>query len=125
MFRKNDVWIVLLFVIIAVATALGYHFAANNDETGKIAVISLDGQIIKKINLDSLTEPLKIEIDGHYRQVIYAEPGRICFGESECPHKSCVKMGWISERGSSAVCLPNRVIIKIEGDFEETDGVVY
>lgn len=126
MFRKNDIWIVLVFIIIAAVTALAYHFAAGaGDETGTIAVISMDGKIIKTINLDTLAEPVKIEIAGQYRQVIYAEQGRICFGESECPNKSCVKIGWISQRGSTAVCLPNRVIIKIEGNSDETDGVVY
>jgi hypothetical protein len=124
--RKNDILIVLVFIIIASSIALAYHFSASSgNETGNIAVISMDGKVIKTINLDTLTEPIKIEINGRYSQVIYAEQGRICFGESECPYKSCVKMGWISKRGSTAVCLPNRVIIKIEGTSDETDGVVY
>lgn len=126
MFRKNDIWIILIFIIIAAATALAYHSAINDqDGTGNIAVIRMDGAIIETVNLDTLAEPVKIEINGQYRQVIYAEQGRICFGESECPHKLCVRMGWISERGSTVVCLPNRVIIRIEGNSDETDGVVY
>ncbi|HRR92028.1 MAG TPA: NusG domain II-containing protein [bacterium] len=34
---------------------------------------------------------------------------------SPCPDKLCVKQGYISESGQVIICLPNRVVIKIEG----------
>jgi len=43
---------------------------------------------------------------------------------SPCPHQVCVRRGWISRRGEVAVCLPNRLIIKIMGAASDVDAVV-
>lgn len=34
---------------------------------------------------------------------------------SDCPDKTCVKTGVLKEAGQRAVCLPNRVIVYLEG----------
>lgn len=60
-----------------------------------------------------------------YRAVVLVENGRIRFEESNCPDKTCVKTGWLDKPGDSAVCLPGRFMIKIEGIKDEVDGVTY
>ena len=35
--------------------------------------------------------------------------------ESDCPTQDCVHTGHISRRGQSIVCLPARVIVRLEG----------
>lgn len=46
--------------------------------------------------------------------------------ESDCHNKTCISIGEISKNGQSSACLPNRVIISIEGDDNgEVDVVTY
>jgi hypothetical protein len=43
--------------------------------------------------------------------------------ESPCPHKLCVSQGWQKHPGAWVACLPNRVIVSIEGEGDrEIDG---
>jgi hypothetical protein len=41
--------------------------------------------------------------------------GKVRILNSPCPLKICEKKGWISKKGDFIICVPNRVIIKIEG----------
>jgi hypothetical protein len=81
--------------------------------------------VIRKINLDDVDKPERIVIKGEYEEVILAEKGRIRFEDANCPDRVCVKTGWLSRKGDIAVCLPNRTIIKIEGESRDVDGGTY
>jgi hypothetical protein len=48
--------------------------------------------------------------------VLEIHGGQVRVIESSCPLKICVKMGAISSPGRAIVCLPNKVVIVIEGD---------
>ena len=37
------------------------------------------------------------------------------FVESQCYDHTCERTGWVSRVGDTAVCLPNRMMIKIVG----------
>jgi hypothetical protein len=41
--------------------------------------------------------------------------GQVRIEESSCPDKVCVKTGWISRPGQAIVCLPHRIVVRIEG----------
>jgi hypothetical protein len=45
--------------------------------------------------------------------ILTVKDKRISFSYSECPDKVCINTGWIAYPGQSAVCLPNRVMVKI------------
>ncbi|MDD3244152.1 MAG: NusG domain II-containing protein [Eubacteriales bacterium] len=46
---------------------------------------------------------------------------RVC--ASDCPDQVCVRTGWISRPGQTAVCLPNRLVVRVSGGEEALDGV--
>lgn len=59
---------------------------------------------------------LRIEIgDGREATLELLESGKVRVTESTCPDKICVRTGWIGRPGQSIVCLPNRVVVRIEG----------
>ena len=35
--------------------------------------------------------------------------------DSGCPDKTCVRAGILTQAGQSAVCLPGRVVLRLEG----------
>jgi hypothetical protein len=80
----------------------------------RIAVITQNKNIIERIDLDEVSQPREIELGGSYTETIRVEKGRIRFVKADCPDKICVNTGWLEEPGDTAVCLPNRAVVRIE-----------
>jgi hypothetical protein len=113
----------LIIAIILVAVFMLPTFYTTQATDNLIAVVTKDGQEIRRIILTNLTEPITMELQYEYYDKITAEQGRIRFTEADCPEKICVNTGWLSKPGQAAVCLPNGLIIRIEGsDKSEIDA---
>ena len=114
---KNKTAILILILIVALsATALILRAVLTSG--GKTAVIYQNGEIIREINLDEITEPLEFAIEGGDGQTndVRVEQGRIRITSASCPDKICVHQGWIENGVVPIVCLPNKVTIEICGD---------
>lgn len=127
MLKKGDIILVLTLAGIIILSFVGLQVYKNfnNAGTGKIAVIRQNDKVIKKIDLDKVSEPQRIEVKGDYVDVVLVEKGKIRFEEANCPDLVCVKSGWMNRKGDMAVCLPNRVSIRIEGTDPSVDGVAF
>lgn len=126
MLKKGDIILLGIAAIIIAASFIGVSlYKGSGSNIGRIAVIKQDDKVVERIDLDSISEPREIKISGEYDEVIVAEKGRIRFEEADCPDKVCVKTGWLSKKGDMAVCLPNRTMIKIEGQSKDVDIVTY
>lgn len=126
MLKKGDIILVAIILVAVLLGTAGFNFLKKSDAGNKnIAVIRKDNRIIRKIDLDKVKESERITVGGSYRDTILVEKGRIRFEEADCPDQVCVKTGWLSKKGDMAVCLPNRTIIKIEGETDEVDGTTY
>ena len=90
----------------------------------KTAKIYQNGEIIREINLDTLTEPIEFEItdESGHKNAVRAEKGRIRITSADCPDKVCVNMGWIENGVVPIVCLPNKVTIEITGANSDIDA---
>mgnify|MGYP002801110580 CR=1 FL=1 len=118
--KRPTLWDLLVAVLVAgIAVAL---FFSLREESGNFlsARVVLDGETIAQYNLTTLTEPITLEVDAaSYPLTIQAEPGRICILESSCPGQDCVHTGWASRAGQQIICLPNRLVISLEGGTSE------
>ena len=87
---------------------------------GSTVVISVDGRDYKSFPLD---EDTRFVIDGYHggSNVLVIENGEAYLESASCPDKLCVNMGKISKVGQSIICLPNKVVIEIRGDSDETE----
>ena len=124
MLKKGDI-VLFSFIILVILTGILYsNYYKNKDASAhKIAVIKQDDKVIRSIDLDAVQKPEIINIQGNYKLVIAIEMGRIRFQEANCPDRTCVKTGWLESKGDTAVCLPNRTIIKIERKAEKVDVI--
>ncbi|MDR2780132.1 MAG: NusG domain II-containing protein [Synergistaceae bacterium] len=107
----------------AAALALFVHSGERPPEGEKYADITVDGQIVKTIPLgrEGTYSPA-----GRPGVQIAARGGMIGFVRSDCPDKICVHTGFLSIPGQSAVCLPNRVVVRVASrKEEELDSIVY
>lgn len=126
MLKKGDiVLIACLIASVIVGFAVLRFFRGDGYDSHRIAVIKQNDKIIKRIDLDEVQKPERIDVSSGFYEVILVERGRIRFEEANCPDLVCVKTGWLTEKGDVAVCLPNRTIIRIEGEGEKVDGGTY
>ena len=112
-----------LFAAILIVTALvSAGLLLLRPKGGAAAEIWLDGELIRTIDLETLTEPVEIPVgDGN---VVQAEKGRVRMLSADCPDKLCVHMGWTDSPAMPIVCLPNRVTVVITGADGERDAVI-
>ena len=115
----GDGVLALLVILCAAALFFGLRPASGNLLTARIV---LDGVLVAEYDLNALTSPVELAVDGGaYPMVIQAEPGRIRVLESGCPSQDCVHTGHISRSGQSIVCLPARVTVRLVGGSGEAD----
>ena len=58
---------------------------------------------------------------GDYTNTVRVEGGKIAIVQSTCPGSDCVHSGWMDTAGQAIVCLPNKVIVRIEGGASQVD----
>lgn len=112
--KKTKIWIAVLLSVVLLGL-LGF-FALSHLGGGTIAVITVDGQEYQRIDLSRVTESYDIEIDTKYGyNTVHVEPGRISVTEADCPDGICVAQGAIDRGGVPIICMPHRLVVKIEG----------
>jgi hypothetical protein len=72
---------------------------------------------------------IPLDVDGRYPVIgplgkawLVVEKGRAHLENAPCPLKICEAMGSIDRSGELIVCLPNRIVVKVDGP-EEVDAV--
>ena len=116
---------ILIGVISAIiCVSAGLMYLAYTRGGGKTAEVSSDGEIIAEISLRNIDSPYEypIEKDGHIN-ILLVEEGKISMKLADCPDKLCVKQGAISTGAYPIVCLPNRIVVKINSDDSAADAV--
>lgn len=108
--KKND-WI-LAGVLVAAALCI-YLFQFFNRKEGSLAVVSVDGADTQTY---ALSEERSVEIkSGEGSLTLEISGGEAFVSEADCPDKLCVRQHPVSHRGETIACLPNRILIRIEG----------
>lgn len=118
--NKKDFLLIILLVIISIVFFVLYNYL-NFSERVKAELV-VDGKIIKEISLD---KDMTFELEKNHNIVFEIKDKKIRFLRSDCPDKICVNTGFISKGGQSAVCLPNKVSLRITADNkdDEIDGI--
>ena len=119
--NRTAIAVIICILILCAAVILIRGVLNSNNKT---AVIYRNGEIIREIELDKITEPIEFDIssDGHTNRV-RAERGRIRVISADCPDKVCVNQGWIKNGAVPIVCLPHKITIEIKGGAEQIDAV--
>lgn len=121
--KRTKFWVILITAVLLLSAAASvYVFRAHI--SGGVVGVYHHGELIEKIHLDTVTTPYTFTVgDEDQYNVVSVERGRICVSEASCPDHICMKTGWISDGAVPIVCLPNELVIKVEGGAV-TDGSV-
>jgi hypothetical protein len=115
-YRLSATDVVMVVVVLAVCAAALFSMGARGAgaSDGATASILLNDSVIETVPLD-VDRILRLRDVGMTLEV---KGGRIRVLESDCPHHVCVNTGWIGRTGSIIACVPNRVVVRVDGSEE-------
>ena len=119
--KKADKYILFgVIILLGISIVSVYIFKTFLSKPGATAIITQNGSVIHRINLNQVADPyeIAIESDNNGYNTIHVEKYKIKFSQANCPDQLCVKTGFLSNISDIAVCLPHGVFIEIEGDAE-------
>ncbi len=109
--KKNYKRDLLLVGILLLAALLLFALTLGTRESGAEAVVTVDGTEVGRYPLSKAgTFPLNGGTN-----ILVIENGEAWVTEANCPDKICMGMGKISRNGEFIACLPNRLLIVVEG----------
>ena len=117
--KKKDLalWLVLAGFggVLALAVLIGSRGGAR-------VTVRVDGEIYGTYSLLTDWEVRITGNDGE-ENVLIIRDGSAWRESASCPDGLCMRMGKISRKGQSVICLPNRVSVEVTGkSTEEEDG---
>ena len=114
-----DAPVALTVAVLAVACA--WTVWGGQDESGALtAVVSVDGVETERLALEEAERTIQA---GGYTLRLRLTETEVWVESSDCPTQDCVHTGHISRSGQSIVCLPARVIVRLEGGETVDTGV--
>ena len=118
--KKFD--IILIVVVAIIAGALYFSGILRPKEEGQKAIVYVDGKVFVEADLN-IDNKYDIESNGHHN-ILEIKDGYANMIDADCPDQLCVKQKKISLKNETIVCLPNKVVIEIEGaDSSQLDAV--
>ncbi|WP_031538443.1 MULTISPECIES: NusG domain II-containing protein [unclassified Bacillus (in: firmicutes)] len=121
MIKPWDIIITIFLLILSLVPLSIFSFQqskinAQMEDTEYVAVISVDGDELKRVKLTGHTgtEFLNIPEIKCTPKTVEIKDESIRIKSSTCPEQICVNTGYISKPGPSIICLPHRVVISVE-----------
>lgn len=95
------------------AVSLAWGVGARSSEEGAVAIVMLEGQECARIPLD---RDALIPLSGPLGPIdLEVRDGAIAVVRSDCPNHLCMTRGWKRTAGDVLACVPNGLVVRIEG----------
>lgn len=106
-------WLDRLLVVLLLVTAGATQVWLGSRPVGARVVVEQDGKVVFQAPLDA---PRQVSINGPLgATTLSIEQGAVCILDSPCPRKICMGMGAIQRTGQVIACVPNHLLVRIEG----------
>ncbi|MGL4344348.1 MAG: NusG domain II-containing protein [Cellulosilyticaceae bacterium] len=122
--KKWDKIIIMSLLILSFLPHIILALFVNKEYTQTFAVISVNGEVQKRIPLTGQHNSRDYTITTEYgTNVIRTQNEKIAIIDADCPDKICSEPGFIMKPGQSLVCLPHRLYVGIEGVSDVQDEI--
>lgn len=119
MIKKADIILAVLLIIAGLAASL---FSVISTDSGETVVVTVDGEEFGRYSLAE-DRTITVKKNNHTNEIIIKD-GTVSMLFSDCANQVCVNTGAVSKTSQSIVCLPNKVMVEIEGGGEpEYDAI--
>ncbi|KIH77795.1 hypothetical protein SAMN05660860_01301 [Geoalkalibacter ferrihydriticus] len=106
--------IITVLLLVAVGASFGL---LGQRPAGAWVQVERDGRLLFSA---PLSEARRVSLPGPLGDTLLEiADGQARILDSPCPHKVCIGMGGVFRRGALIACVPNRLIVHIEGNGEE------
>ena len=105
MLKKGDIVIIISVLALITASSALLFFGK---ESGRTVTVKENNEVVYK---GSLYENKVIELEGN---TVKIKDGAVTVIKADCKNQICVNHAAITKKGESIICLPNKVIAKIE-----------
>ena len=112
---------VIIAVVLICAAALAAVLAWQSAGDRLYAEVYQNGELVEHIALTDATDRT-IDLDGHNTIILHGKTARMA--HADCRDQVCVRTGTLTHAGQAAVCLPNKVVLKLVGEKTEVDAIV-
>ncbi len=114
--------LLLLALLAAGGAGLWLVRPPGEAAAGRWASVEVDGRVVARVALDG---PHEEWVQGRYGRVLLeAAAGRIRVKDEDplCPRRICLSTGWVSRPGQPIVCVPNHLVVRVEGGSPAGEG---
>ena len=115
--------IVIIVLLILSILPTGIVMIAKSNKGNSNIVIKVDNKVAKNIplNTTSKSKTYEFEFNGNigYLEVKDGKVRMLEMDKEICPNAICSDTGWIDKGYQSIVCLPNNIIVTIEGSKDD------
>lgn len=112
----------VVLCVAALAIGLAVFQWRGGGQEDLTAAVSVDGVEIDRVSLERAAGERTYQAGDYALTVEYAA-GSARVLASGCPTQDCVHTGTITRGGQSIVCLPARIVIRLEGGAPAPDAV--
>lgn len=118
-FLTTNIFWIVLFSALAFASIIAILIIMYSGNSGKIARIYSDNELVKTVSLEKEDE-FTIKNENGYN-IIRVTNGKISVIESDCKNQICVNQGEIDNDLIPIVCVPNGIVIRVESGIKKSD----
>lgn len=117
--KKKDV----IIIALALLCALALYLVSQMTLGGKMSsvVVLLDGEEVLRRPLVVSDSYTIAQEDGSVN-VIRVEDGVVFMQEANCRDGLCIRQGKMKNGAKTIVCLPHKVVVKMDGEMPENDN---
>ena len=112
--KKQDT--ILICGLLGGSLLLGSALALGRTD-GDTVIVRISGETIAEFSQSRNTE-YRIEGANGGMNALVIQDGEVWLEDASCPDQLCVHQGHIRHAGESIICLPNEVVVAIEGKTE-------
>lgn len=117
--RPGDYLTLALAATVCVASVLMLWRGGAPDKV----VVRSGGQVFAEA---ALSREQLIEVPGPLGMTrVEVQPGRVRVAEDPGPRQYCVRQGWLTRSGATAICAPNQVSVSLVGGASDFDSLNY
>ena len=114
--------LILAALLLSVLGSVAWLIFYNGGVDHPIVIIEVDGEVYYKADMREVDGIFPISTPNGGENRVYIQDDLVFMESANCPDQLCVKQGVITDNTVPIVCLPNRVIVRIEGGESGLDA---
>ena len=114
--------LILAALVLAVAASGAWIVLGDRETDDPRVIVEVDGEVYCEYDMDEVDGIIPISTPNGGENRLYVQDDLVYMDSANCPDKLCVKQGVIRDSTVPIVCLPNKVVVRIEGRDSGLDG---